>query len=447
TTAVTLQSFSAVGRDRAVELSWTTASELQNLGFHLHRADAPAGPYQRITTTLIPGLGSSPTGQDYAYRDVGLENGRTYFYRLEDVETTGVVAQHGPVSATPSASPSPSGSEETPYGDTDAIVLREVERSERHVVLELRTGGFFAAATADGHFRLRIPGFESASAAGEPSLPMRRAFVEAAAGYRVRLTSVSESDVEQYPALRPTSEGARVLETGGEGSVIPAERPVAEGAAFRRIFPSDAARLEGTVFQRETKKAEVLLFPLRWHGTSLRLARRLLVRLDFEGRDERETAYGGSLGRRAVVRATRAAGGLVAQLTVGEPGLYRVDFEELFPPQAPEAGTGRNGTPVSSLRLSRQGASVPFHVEPEGDVFRTGSSLYFVSDRSASNPHGDVVYELETGVPGLLMGVVKAAPARGEAREYLETVEKEENHYYQAGLVEAPDPWFWDLLL
>ena len=40
TTAVTLLSFRAEGREEAVDLSWTTASELSNLGFHLYRAEA-----------------------------------------------------------------------------------------------------------------------------------------------------------------------------------------------------------------------------------------------------------------------------------------------------------------------------------------------------------------------------------------------------------------------
>ena len=138
TTAVTLVSFTATGRDRAVDLAWATASELQNMGFNLYRSNAEAGPYTRITKSLIPGLGSSPTGQSYSYRDAGLVNGRTYFYKLEDVETTGRTALHGPVSATPDPSspdmapppPSP-GSPGTAYGDPRSVVLREIERSAR----------------------------------------------------------------------------------------------------------------------------------------------------------------------------------------------------------------------------------------------------------------------------------------------------------------------------
>ena len=47
TTAVTLQSFTAAPADGAVDLSWTTASELQNLGFHLYRSLSVRGSVGR----------------------------------------------------------------------------------------------------------------------------------------------------------------------------------------------------------------------------------------------------------------------------------------------------------------------------------------------------------------------------------------------------------------
>src|SRR5262249_5776894 len=137
TTEVKLLSFTAMGRDRAVDLAWTTASELNNLGFNLYRADSAGGPFARITSALVPALRSSPTGQSYAYRDSGLVNGRTYYYQLEDVETTGKTTRHGPVSATTtsqSSTPPPSSSGTT-YGDPSGVLLREVERDATHVSL------------------------------------------------------------------------------------------------------------------------------------------------------------------------------------------------------------------------------------------------------------------------------------------------------------------------
>ena len=104
TTAVELVSFDALPGDAAVGLEWRTGSELDNLGFHLHRSLSESGPWTRITPSLIPGLGSSPEGASYSFRDSGLTNGVRHFYRLEDIDTSSVSTFHGPVSATPSSS-------------------------------------------------------------------------------------------------------------------------------------------------------------------------------------------------------------------------------------------------------------------------------------------------------------------------------------------------------
>ena len=447
TTAVTLSSFSATGRDQAVDLSWTTASELQNLGFNLYRGDAAGGPFTRITSSLIPGLGSSPTGQSYAYRDSGLVNGRTYYYELEDVETTGATERHGPVSATATAPSSTPPSTGSIYGDPSGVIFREIERDAAHVRLELLSPGFVAVPAGDGRVRVSIPGFSTASEPGEPELPSRRAFVEAVAGRKV-LLSVVASDVVRYPGLRPVTKGIAEIATSDDGTVMPIERTVREGRGFRDVFPAQTANLLGTSFQGEQKKAEVLLSPLRWDGNGLELSRRLVVRLDFVGRESTETPLGGSRGRRAVSRPERVGRGLRAQLVAKERGLYAVGFEEVFP------GPTGEGVSADLLRLCRQGADVAFHVEPDSARFAPGSTLYFLSEGSDLNPYGDPVYELETGRSGTLMPVefLSGLPRRGIAAsspvdEYYQTVRREENHYYQAGLLDAPDLWLWDVLV
>jgi hypothetical protein len=87
TTEVTLLSFTATGSDSAVDLAWQTASELNNLGFNLYRSWSGEGPYERITSSLIPGLGSSPTGASYSYRDMG--SGRDVSLQAGRPEATG----------------------------------------------------------------------------------------------------------------------------------------------------------------------------------------------------------------------------------------------------------------------------------------------------------------------------------------------------------------------
>jgi hypothetical protein len=452
TTAVTLSSFDATGLDSAVEIGWETASELNNLGFHLHRALAPGGPYERITSSVIPGLGSSPMGRRYSYRDVGTVNGVTYFYKLEDIETTGRTELHGPVSATPQAGATePSGGgggreveRRVVYGDPSRNELRVVRQGDRGAVVELVTEGFYAVPQGDGTVRLEVPGFEELGAPGAPAIPSRRVWLEAVAGMGVLLGRASAYEVRSYPDLRPAAAGQAELVVSREGTVRAGSAKRGEGVAFRRggLYPAEAARLVETGFQGEVKKAAVELSPLRWDGASRQvvLARRLVVRVMFAGSDRRERSFGGPRGRREPPGAVSAPGPVVAQLVVKERGIQAVSFEEVL-------GTRRRQS-LGSLRLSRQGEAVAFHVEPETEYFGSGSVLYFVSEGAALNPYGrEAVYELEVGRAGTVMATGTAGPGGGAVESYRHLGEWEENRTYQAGLLQAEDQWQWEAVL
>jgi len=453
-TAVELVSFEARGLDGAVELFWRTASELDNLGFHIYRAASERGPYERTTAEPIPGLGSSPAGARYRYVDRGLANGVRYFYQLEDIETTGKMKRHGPVEAmpraeapTPSSPPAPSASgprtAEITYGDPSAVSLRVLRPGRHEVLLELATGGFYAEPRPDGAVRLRIPDFVEASEPGSPALPVRRAWVEAVAGRRVRVASVRAEELEVF-SLRPSPAEAPAVIATLRGTVRAGRRPQPEGKGFRwpGLYPEEAARLLSVGFQAEVKKALVELSPLRWDGEKgqLVLARRLTVRLLFSGRELNEEEAAGPRGRRHREGRSHERRQVTARLKVREKGLYGASFEEVM-------GASRRGVAASSLRLSRQGEVVAFHLEPDQGVFRPGSMLYFLSEGASLNPYGpEAVYELEQGGGGVMMPAVSAYPSGPLVHFIWADRQQEENRYYQAALVGAEDLWLWDLL-
>ncbi len=450
TTAVELLSFTARGGEGEVVLEWETGSELNNLGFHLYRATLEEGPYERITASPIPGLGSSPTGASYAYRDSGLTNGVAYFYKLEDIETTGKTELHGPVSATPVPSASPqetpgqegSGSDLITYGKPWANSFRVLERSASHVVLELTTEGFYLEPREDGTARLSVPGFEALSQPYAPSIPVKRSWVEAVAGRRVALGSIRAESVESLTGLRLS--GAEIAEVVAdrEGTVGLRRRSRSGAEGFRQqgFFPESEARLLGVGFQEDVKKAQVELAPLRWNDSEGRLVwtRRLVVRLSFHGRDRREVSRDGRRGGLYRRRPSHMQRGVVARLATREKGLYSIGYGEVFQ---------GSGVARSELRLSRQGNSVLFHTEPAGEWFGPGVRLYFVGEGADANPYGrEAVYELERSGGGGPMEVVSASPSGEETAYYWETLKLEEQRYYQAGLIDATDIWLWDLL-
>jgi hypothetical protein len=463
TTAVDLVSFTAHALDAAVELRWMTGSEMETLGFHVYRGPSAEGPWERVTASVIPGLGFSPEGARYAYTDTPLQNGRAYFYLLEEVETTGRTARHGPVTATPAPGAVPGGggtggtgdaatdepgeggggdkeggtAEALVFGDPDRTSL-SVRRGERgEVVLELRTGGFRATPRGDGTVVLDVPGFDGHPEPGRPAVPSRLAWVEAIAGRNVAIASIREADVVPFD-LRPAHAGTPALVVGRDGTVTAAERPAAARPARAGLFPGAAAELLETAFQVETKKALVRLSPLRFDAGSgrLLLARRLEVRLVLAGRATDEVPLGGPRGR--LDRRPRPRPAVLARLVTRAAGLHAVAFEEI-------ARGSRRPLVTSSLRLSRRGETVAHRIEPAGSPFGPGSRLFFLAAGPEANPDGDeCVYDLERSSKGIAMASRDASPGGPELAESLGTARFERNARYMPSLLVAPDPWLWD---
>jgi len=81
---VLLTSFTAEAGDGEATLHWVTECEMDNLGFHIYRALTEYGEYKRLTADLIAGAGTSTGRREYAFSDLRLTNGVTYWYRLEE---------------------------------------------------------------------------------------------------------------------------------------------------------------------------------------------------------------------------------------------------------------------------------------------------------------------------------------------------------------------------
>jgi len=97
-TAVELASFTAEPDADGVTLAWETAAEIDNAGFNLYHATTPDGPYAKVNGALIAAEGDPTSGASYSFLDQELQPG-TYYYKLEDVDLSGVTTLHGPASA------------------------------------------------------------------------------------------------------------------------------------------------------------------------------------------------------------------------------------------------------------------------------------------------------------------------------------------------------------
>lgn len=99
---VTLSLWNATSKNGQVLLNWSTDSEIENLGFIIERALAENGPWNTIASfsdnDALKGQGSTNNATDYQFTDEKVDIGKTYYYRLSDVDYQGVRKEHGVIS-------------------------------------------------------------------------------------------------------------------------------------------------------------------------------------------------------------------------------------------------------------------------------------------------------------------------------------------------------------
>jgi hypothetical protein len=101
TTLIELNDFEAQSGNKKVALHWSTASEIDNAGFNIYRAESINGEYVKINSSLIPAEGTNTQGATYYFIDSTAQNRKTYYYKLQDIDLEGKSTFNGPVKATP----------------------------------------------------------------------------------------------------------------------------------------------------------------------------------------------------------------------------------------------------------------------------------------------------------------------------------------------------------
>ncbi len=97
---VQLIAFQGVYRNGSVHLEWKTASEINNVGFEIWRAEENS-PFSRIASYQnypdLQGAGNANQENQYSFIDRFVETGKTYHYKLADVDVNGEKVFHGPI--------------------------------------------------------------------------------------------------------------------------------------------------------------------------------------------------------------------------------------------------------------------------------------------------------------------------------------------------------------
>lgn len=82
-------------------IRWSTASEVDNFGFDVYRAEREDGPFTRITQQPVPGAGTSDEPARYEYPDVSIKPDIQYYYYVESISMSGVREKFTPTFKAP----------------------------------------------------------------------------------------------------------------------------------------------------------------------------------------------------------------------------------------------------------------------------------------------------------------------------------------------------------
>jgi len=80
-----------------VTVKWQTESEEENFGFNILRSESENGPWILVNDKPIPGAGTTSLPQKYEYLDYSVERGKTYYYKLQDINYSGAAKDFSPV--------------------------------------------------------------------------------------------------------------------------------------------------------------------------------------------------------------------------------------------------------------------------------------------------------------------------------------------------------------
>ena len=76
---------------------WTTASEENNFGYDVYRAESEKGPFVKLTKTPILGNGTTLETHNYGFADDAIDPCKDYWYYVESIATDGSREKFTPV--------------------------------------------------------------------------------------------------------------------------------------------------------------------------------------------------------------------------------------------------------------------------------------------------------------------------------------------------------------
>ncbi|MBZ0114397.1 MAG: hypothetical protein K8J08_18185 [Thermoanaerobaculia bacterium] len=114
-------------------LKWSTASEVDNFGYHIYRADTEDGPFERLTEDPMPGAGTTDEPSYYEFIDDAIDPTRDYYYYVESLAMDGTRERFTPVIRAKAKTPGVEdveGTEDSEPSGTESVAPDGSESSE-----------------------------------------------------------------------------------------------------------------------------------------------------------------------------------------------------------------------------------------------------------------------------------------------------------------------------
>ena len=83
---------SAVAKESRLfnNIKWKTASEQDNFGYDIYRADSEDGEYKIVNEDTLEGAGTTGDSTSYAFKDDSIDPCKQYYYYIESISMDGV---------------------------------------------------------------------------------------------------------------------------------------------------------------------------------------------------------------------------------------------------------------------------------------------------------------------------------------------------------------------
>ncbi|KPK40696.1 MAG: hypothetical protein AMJ78_06915, partial [Omnitrophica WOR_2 bacterium SM23_29] len=485
---VNLISFDAIGYFGKVKLFWVTGSELDNLGFNILRSEDGKN-YIKINPELIKGLGTPVRGQAYTYEDSGVVDGKTYYYLLEDIETTGKTTRHGPVAAHPGRDSDSDGMTDDweyhyglePFDPSDANIdsdddgltnleeflagtnplvidsqdavgasetggVKVIESAGLRTVLELDTTTLkVTSRNVDGviYHVITLPEYTHGQTTdvGKPQIPTKGILLGALSKKPVTI-NILESEKETYPGynIYPVPKAALTEDPNDPAIKRLTYEFYKDTNAYSidAFYPGVLAEADYSNYLQDQQVIKVIFYPIQFNPVkgTLEFYKKIKLEVLQEGADLTTTAS---------TVTPKTAVPLTAENTykiyINENGIYRLTESYL---ESQEISL--SNVDPRKLSIYNQGAEIPIYAFGEEDgIFDESDYVEFYAQAMDTRYTGTNVYWLVlSDEPGLRMAasgqVEDAATTPGS---FLETYRKEDTTLYWMEAV-GEDRWFID---